>query len=77
MCDICKQTPCIGRCPNAPDAPVVYTCDICGESIFAGDYFYEMDGIQYHENCFEDDAIKILINECGAFKSVAKEEGKW
>lgn len=74
MCDICRQSPCHPQCPNAPDPPAVYTCKICGESIVAGDVFYEMDGEYYHEECFEDNAVSILVEECGAMKGTAEKD---
>ena len=30
-CDICRQFPHHPRCPNAPDPPVVYYCNMCNE----------------------------------------------
>lgn len=72
MCDVCRQTPCNPRCPNAPEPQAVYTCKICGESIVEGDEYYEMDGEFYHEECFEDAAVKILMDECGAMKGTAE-----
>lgn len=76
MCDICRQTPCHPGCPNAPDPPAVHTCKLCGEAIRVGDDYYEMDGEFYHEECFEDNAVKILMDECGAMKGVAEEDGR-
>lgn len=75
MCDICHMTPCDPRCPNAPEPQEVYTCKLCGEAIRVGDDYYEMDGEFYHEDCFEDNAVKILLDECGAMKGVAEEDG--
>lgn len=78
MCKVCHKTPCDPRCPNAPEPPVVYTCKICKEGIVAGDDYYEMDGEFYHEDCFEDNAVKILMEECGAMRGVAEmEEPEW
>lgn len=78
MCEICRQSPCNPRCPNAPEPPAVYTCKICGEPIVEGDDYYEMDAEFYHEECFEDNAVKILMDECGAMKGVAEmEEPEW
>lgn len=74
MCDVCHMTPCDSRCPNAPDPPTVYTCKLCGEPIVVGDDYYEMDGEFYHEDCFEESAVDILLNECGAMKGVAEED---
>ena len=59
MCEICHMTPCHPQCPNAPEPPAVYYC--------------EMDSEFYHEECFEDNAVNILMEECGAMKGVAEE----
>lgn len=75
MCDECRMSPCHPRCPNAPEPPKVYTCKICGEPIVEGDEYYEMDAEFYHEECFEDNAVQILMDECGAMKGTAELEG--
>jgi hypothetical protein len=31
-----------------------------------------MDGEYYHEDCFEDNAVSILVEECGAMKGTAE-----
>jgi hypothetical protein len=36
--------------------------------------FYEMDGEYYHEECFEDNAVSILVEECGAMKGTAEKD---
>ena len=72
MCDICKRTPCYPRCPNAPEPPTAYTCKYCGEPIVEGDLCYEIDGDHWHEECFNDDAVDILVEEFGAMKEVAE-----
>jgi len=78
MCQICRQSPCHSRCPNAPEPEAVHTCKSCKEPIVVGDEYYEMDGEFYHEECFEDNAVKILMEECGAMKGVAeKEDDRW
>lgn len=38
-----------------------------------GETYYEMDCEFYHEECFEDNAVDILMEECGAMKNVAEE----
>lgn len=77
MCDVCHQSPCHPRCPNAPEPRALYECKVCGEGITAGEDYYEMDGEQYHEECFRDNAVEILEKECGAFKRTAEEDGSW
>lgn len=76
MCAICMRSPCDPRCPNAPDPPAVYDCKRCGEPIVAGDEFVELDGDYYHEECFADSAVSILLEEYGATKGVA-EDDRW
>lgn len=75
MCSECHMSPCHPRCPNAPEPPKVYTCKICGEPIVEGEEYYEMDAEFYHEECFEDNAVQILMDECGAMKGTAELEG--
>lgn len=75
MCSECHMSPCHPRCPNAPEPLKVYTCKICGEPIVEGEEYYEMDAEFYHEECFEDNAVQILMDECGAMKGTAELEG--
>lgn len=46
-CDICRQFPHHPRCPNAPDPPVVYYCDLCNEEIREGDDYYDFGEEKY------------------------------
>lgn len=48
------------------------TCARCGAGIMDGASRYEMDGEQYHVECFEGNAVDILLDECGAFKVEGK-----
>lgn len=73
MCSECHQYPCHPQCPNAPEPPKVYTCKHCNEDIVVGDECYEYDGDYYHEDCFNDCAVEILL-EAGARKFEAEEE---
>ena len=54
MCDICRQSPCDSRCPNAPDPPVAYECIHCDAEIYEGDSYYDIDGEPWCENCIKD-----------------------
>lgn len=56
MCEICLHSPCLSRCPNAPDPPTVWKCQNCGEPIMVGDEYTEIDGDHYHEECAKDNA---------------------
>ena len=74
MCAICMKSPCDSRSPNAPEPPAVYTCKSCGESIEVGEEYFELDGDHYHDNCFWEDAVQILLDDYGATRGVAKLE---
>lgn len=75
MCDVCRQSPCDPRCPNAPDPPTVYTCEHCGEPIVEGDEYVDVDGDYYHLECFEDCAAQILLEQVWVTKGVAEVDG--
>ena len=62
---------------HEPVETVAHICKICKEPIMAGEMCYEMDGVFYHEDCFEDNAVKILMDECGAMRCAAEEEREW
>ena len=50
MCDVCMQTPCDYRCPNAALAQPVLLCECCGGEIYEGEIYYEcVDGMEYRE----------------------------
>lgn len=50
MCDVCRQTPCHPRCPNA-EIPIFDLCEKCGAKIYDGDDYFEVDGNNYCEDC--------------------------
>lgn len=53
MCDLCFHSPCVSNCPNFEPQAVCY-CDICGESIFNGDVFYEIADMKICEECVDN-----------------------
>lgn len=53
MCVECHQTPCHPRCPNAPEPEKVFICSGCGDYIYDGDWYYDVLGEQFCENCME------------------------
>jgi hypothetical protein len=74
MCEICHGVDgCLPGCPNAPEPKKIYTCEYCGEDIIEGDEYYEFDNRYYHEECFHDCAINLLLDECGARHGVAED----
>ena len=52
-CDICRQFPHHPRCPNAPDPPVVYYCNMCNEEIREGDDYYDFGEEKYCYDCVQ------------------------
>ena len=71
MCEICRRIPCVSSCPNAPEPHAIYRCKCCKEPITAGEPFYTFAGHCYHEECFEDSAVDILLDS-GAEKGIAE-----
>lgn len=72
MYSACYKSPCRRWCPNAAEPTAVYTCKYCGDSITEGDDYFELNGEYYHEDCFEDSAVEILVKDYGAMKGVAE-----
>lgn len=75
MCDICRQSPCHPRCPNAPEPDPVYTCKYCGEGIYVEDEYAEIDGEYYHADCLSDEMpIYELLSLFGVSVEIAQED---
>lgn len=60
MCDICLKRPCDPRCPNAPEPPSVFVCSGCGDNIYDGDWYWDIMGEQWCEDCMEE-AKKVAV----------------
>ena len=41
MCEICKMTPCLLRCPNYIAPKANYYCSVCNEGIYGGERYIE------------------------------------
>lgn len=54
MCDICRREPCLSRCPNSDDPPIIARCDKCEGTIRVGDKCLKYDGITLCEDCISD-----------------------
>ena len=54
MCEVCRESPCNPRCPNAPDPIVLYHCVNCGAKITEGDAYYDICGDEWCCDCIED-----------------------
>lgn len=65
MCGMCLRSPCDTRCPNAPEAKIIYTCSKCGYGIFEGEKF--LDGPEGYicEECLADMTVKEILEMCG------------
>ena len=74
MCEICRSYPCHRRCPNADEPPVAYECDYCGDSIFVGSEYYKYDGKCYHEDCFKEAAVELLVIDGATLREAEMEE---
>lgn len=55
MCEYCHSFPHLPGCPNAPEPRAVYECEYCGEGIYPGDKYVELDGMYYHWKCIDND----------------------
>lgn len=53
MCDICRQSPCHPRCPNAPGPKPVFVCSGCGQDIYEGEDYWDVLGEQFCEDCID------------------------
>ena len=54
MCDICRQFPCPGGCPNAAEPRAVFVCSGCDQDIYEGDNVYHIMGEQFCERCIQN-----------------------
>lgn len=54
MCEICGHIPCHPRCPNADEDTPVKSCNHCSEDIYENDTYYQIDGLDLCEDCFEE-----------------------
>lgn len=53
MCDVCMKSPCHPQCPHAPEPPRVFVCSGCGDDILEGDYYWDILGEQFCEDCVD------------------------
>jgi hypothetical protein len=53
MCELCRQTPCAPRCPNAPEPDPVCWCDQCGRAIYDGETYYDTGSEYLCEECID------------------------
>ncbi len=41
MCMVCRQSPCVAGCPDAPEPEPVLICRECGAGLYAGDRHFD------------------------------------
>lgn len=51
---------------DPPEPRTAATCDHCREDIYEGEEAVEFDGRYFHEDCFSDCAVGILMEHYGA-----------
>jgi len=73
MCSLCNSSPCVSRCPNAPEPIAVATCDYCHESIYRGEEYGEINGKAYCESCLEIMPYSEMIELFGGKWRLAEE----
>lgn len=56
MCEICRNHPCLSRCPNAPEPKIMGFCLQCSEEL-REDYEYSKDN-EGNKFCSDECAIK-------------------
>ena len=69
MCSLCLHSPCVYGCPNRTEEKV-YECSCCGDDIVDGEKYYYFNDCYYHEDCFEEKAVDMLL-DIGATKGIA------
>ena len=73
MCNYCHSYPHLAGCPNAPEPASICDCKRCREPIFIGDEYYDFQGDCYCEECFEDIAVKLMLENDYVAKKTAEE----
>lgn len=65
MCEMCLQTPCDPRCPNAPELKEVHICVKCFEGIYSGEKCFNGPDGYICERCIDDMTSKELLEMLG------------
>lgn len=58
MCEICHQSPCHPRCPNALDPPSVFVCSGCSHEIYEGEDYWDVFGEQFCAYCVNEALVE-------------------
>ena len=65
MCSVCLTHPCHPFCPNAPEPQSIGFCQDCGEEIFEGSEYAEINGDLYHKDCLDVMSTENLLKLFG------------
>lgn len=57
MCSICHSTPCLSACPNAKEPYSIGKCKYCGDPIYVGEEYGEIEGRKYHYECLGEFSV--------------------
>lgn len=79
MCEICRTSPCVSRCPNYVPRKTRTYCAVCGDGIYGGEEYIENnDGECMHVDCIQ--SIGQLLDWLGCDVKVRDDEddgGSW
>lgn len=54
MCEVCKNYPCLNRCPNHMPQKTLYYCSICNDGIQNGEEYIENGNGEFaHYECVD------------------------
>lgn len=65
MCNICKQTPCHMRCPNASEPKPVYRCAKCGYGIYEEDKYFDSPDGKICMDCMDEMSVSEILELFG------------
>lgn len=78
MCSICLSSPCLSRCPNAPEPDAVRLCVKCGDGILEGEQYIEGQGGAICRGCLDDMATEEWLEMMDeTLLTAEKEEEIW
>lgn len=72
MCEICVQTPCTSRCPNASEKKLFFSCSECGEQIYEGYEYFDSKVGAICKECMEDKSFEEILEVVGEKMKVAE-----
>ena len=74
MCEICRTSPCVRRCPNAPIQKEVLKCENCKDGVKYGERYAVLNDVVFCENCLEDLTVEEIFNIAGIEMRTVEED---